>query len=189
MKFILILGFIYCFGFNVFAQDNIGVKFFGLSFHPKGEKPNAFLMPRKLDKDAYLVMNLGGLLSYEKFIYKNRMSIKAIQALYADCAVKLGGFSHIGIRVRILKTEKHSIYGGIGLTFIYRKNWLNLAGYNPTGSLYKGDENDIWQTIWLWYGGEFEYKYSFNSQFDLGIMFVPGYPDLMNLAAGLHYRF
>ncbi len=44
---------------KAFAQDNLGIKFFRLSIHPNGEKENAFLMPNKLDKNAYLVLNLG----------------------------------------------------------------------------------------------------------------------------------
>lgn len=39
------------------AQNNIGIKYFGLSIHPKGEHENSFLMPNKLDKNGYLVMN------------------------------------------------------------------------------------------------------------------------------------
>jgi hypothetical protein len=35
---------------NATAQDNIGIKYFGLSIHPKGEKENAFLMLNKLNK-------------------------------------------------------------------------------------------------------------------------------------------
>ncbi len=65
------------------AQDNIGIKFFGLSIHPKGEKDNSFLMPNKLDKNAYLVMNFGTEIMYEKFLYKNIVSIKVVQALYS----------------------------------------------------------------------------------------------------------
>lgn len=41
---------------NGLAQDNIGIKFFGLSIHPKGEEANSHLMPNRLDKDAYLVL-------------------------------------------------------------------------------------------------------------------------------------
>lgn len=82
------------------AQDNIGIKFFGLSIHPKGEMDNAFLMPNKLDKNGYLVMNLGAELMYEKFLVEDILSVKLVQALYADCAGRLGGFGHIGLRRR-----------------------------------------------------------------------------------------
>lgn len=83
--------------FDVNAQNNVSIKFIGLSIHPKGEG-NAFLMSNKLDENGYLVFNLGGLISYEHFIYKDILSIKVTQALYADCATRLGGTSHIGLR-------------------------------------------------------------------------------------------
>lgn len=169
------------------AQDNIGVKFFGLSIHPKGEKENAFLMPNKLDKDAYLVMNFGAELMYEKFLYKDVISAKIVQALYADCAEKLGGFSHIGIRIKIAKNEEHSFYGGIGPTLVYRKNWQKIEGYvNP--NKFQGEADDNWQYLFLWYGGELEYKYVITDKLDFSVSFVPGYPDLMSLAFGVSFK-
>src|SRR4051812_12410460 len=88
------------------AQDNIGLKFFGLSVHPKGDE-NAFLMPRRLDERGVCVINLGGMVSAEKFIFRDEISVKAIQGLYSDCAARLGGFTHFGLRGKIFKTEKH----------------------------------------------------------------------------------
>lgn len=173
---------------TILAQDNVGIKFFGLSIHPKGEHQNAQLMPNKLDKNAYLVMNFGGEIMYEKFFFKDIFSVKIVQALYADCAARLGGFSHVGLRGRILKKGKHSLYGGIGPTLVFRRNWLELQGYaNP--DRFKGELGDKFQYLFLWYGGEFEYKYSLNQNIDLATSFVPGYPDLMSLAIGINYKF
>ncbi|RZK64112.1 MAG: hypothetical protein EOO85_30220 [Pedobacter sp.] len=169
------------------AQDNFGLKFFGLSVHPKGEKENAFLMPRRFDRDGYFVLNIGGILSYEKFIIKDVLSVKAASALYSDCAAQLGGFEHIGIRAKIFKTERHSLYGGIGPTLVFRKNWLQLNGYKNLNR-FRGDVDDQWQHLFLWYGGEFEYKYRLNKNYDFALSFVPGYPDLMSISFGLHYK-
>lgn len=169
------------------GQDNLGIKYFGLSIHPKGEKQNSFLMPNKLDKNAYFVINFGGEMMYEKFVYKDIVSVKIIQALYADCAEKLGGFSHIGVRAKIFKTGKHSLFGGIGPTLVYRKNWQKMNGYiNP--NRFKGDVNDKWQYLFLWYGGEFEYKYCINDKIDFSASFIPGYPDLMSLSVGVNLK-
>lgn len=169
------------------AQDNVGIKFFGLSFHPKGERDNAHLMPNKLDKNAYFVMNLGVELMYEKFIFEDIFSVKVIKANYLDCAVQFAGFAHIGVRGKIFKKGKHQLYGGIGPTFIYRKNWIQLPDYqNP--NFFKGTKEDAFQYLFLWYGGEFEYKYQLTNRVDLALSFVPGYPDLMSLAVGLNYR-
>jgi len=169
------------------AQNNIGIKYFGRSIHPKGEHENSFLMPNKLDKNGYLVMNFGAVVSYEYFIVEERVSLKIAQALYSDCAARLGGFTHIGIRGRILKKGKHTISGGIGPTIVYRRNWLELDGY-INQNRFKGDEDDKWQYLFLWYGGEFEYKYAINNKVDVTSSFVPGYPDLMSLSFGISIK-
>ncbi|RYM34687.1 hypothetical protein ERX46_04750 [Brumimicrobium glaciale] len=184
ITFILLL----LFPIHSIAQDNIGIKFFGLSLHPKGEHENAFLMPNKLDENGYFVMNFGTEIMYEKFIYKDILSIKVIQAIYSDCAARLGGFSHIGLRAKIFKIGKHTLNGGIGPTLVFRRNWLDLEGYvNP--NRFKGGPENTFQYLFLWYGGEFEYKYQMNEKLDFAISFVPGYPDLMSLAFGVNLRF
>ncbi|MBV5314602.1 MAG: hypothetical protein JZU47_14980 [Prolixibacteraceae bacterium] len=170
------------------AQNNIGIKYFALSIHPQGENDNSFLMPNKLDKDGYFVLNIGGEITYEYFLYKDILSLKLIQAVYADCAARLGGFSHFGVRGKIIKSGKHSLYGGIGPTLVYRRNWLEMDGY-INQNRFKGELEKKWQYLFIWYGGEFEYKYAFNNKLDFAASFVPGFPDLMSLAFGLNYKF
>ena len=185
---LIVLISLFTFSERVIAQDNIGIKFFGLSIHPKGEKDNAFLMTNKLDKNAYLVMNFGAEIMNEKFLFKDIVSAKIVQALYVDCDEKLGGFSHIGIRAKIFKIGRHSLYGGIGPTLVFRRNWQEMSGFvNP--NRFKGDFNEKWQHLFLWYGGEFEYKYIISDRIDFSASFIPGYPDLMSLAAGVNYKF
>lgn len=168
------------------AQDNVGIKFFGLSIHPR-EVVNEHLMPNRLDKGGHFVMNLGTKVMYENFFYADIFSVKVIQALYADCAARLGGFSHIGLRGTIFRKGSHSLHGGIGPTLVYRRSWLELPGY-VRGDLFKGDEGDKYQYLFMWYGGEIEYKYKINSRIDFAISLVPGYPDLINLSFGINYR-
>lgn len=186
LKKTFLLAVFILFGFNqVNAQDNVGIKFFGLSMHPKGEE-NAFLMPRKLDDQGVLVVNLGAVVSYEKFVFKDKFSIKVAQALYSDCADRLGGFSHIGFRSKIIDSKKHALYGGMGPTLVYRRNWLELEGYrNP--DFFKGGPGEKWQYKFLWYGGELEYVYKLNQKIQLASSFIPGYPKLMSLSFGLRY--
>ena len=188
MKILYLIFFTVIATFPLLAQNNIGLKYFGLSIHPNGEIDNAFLMPNKLDKNGYLVINIGGEITYEYFIYQDIVSIKVIQALYADCAVRLGGFSHLGIRGRIFKFGKHSLSGGIGPTLVYRRNWLEFEGY-INQNRFSGDLDHKFQSLFLWYGGEFEYKYDFSQNFGFTVSFVPGYPDLMSLSLGVNYNF
>lgn len=175
-----------CLCSHIQARDNIGIKFFGLSIHPFGDE-NAFLMPRKLDRNGYFVLNLGAMLSYEKFVWQDILSVKAIQAGYSDCAARAGGFSHIGVRGKIFSTKRQTLSGGIGPTLIYRRNWNELEKYHNPGC-FQGGLSDKWQYLFIWYGGEFEYKYSVNEKLDLALCFIPGYPDLISFSLGINYK-
>lgn len=170
---------------GAYAQDYVGLRFFGLSIHPYGEQKNAHLMPLKLDDKAYLVQNLGAILSYEKDLYRGVLSAKCAVALYSDCAAQLGGFVHLGFRGRILSLGRHCLYGGMGPTFIFRRNWLQLEGYQ-NGELFKGSPTDKYQHLFLWYGGEIEYRYALSSRFDGVVSLIPGYPDLISLSVGVN---
>ena len=141
----------------------------------------SFAMPRRFDSKGYLVLNIGGVLSYEKFIVKDILSVKIASALYADCAAQLGGFEHVGIRAKIFKTEKHSLYGGIGPTLVFRKNWLRLKGYKNLNR-FRGDIDDPWQHLFLWYGGEVVCTDTLNRECGLGSSFGSGYPDLIRIS-------
>ena len=165
----------------------VGIKFFGLSIHPAGDL-NAQLMPLKFDKKGVFVLNTGVSMNVEYFFYKNIVSVKFVQGLYADCAQKLGGFTHLGLRGRIFEYGKHSFYGGIGPTLIYRKNWYSFENYDGSYSFFRGNPEDTWQYRFLWYGGEFEYNYALNEKVSLSSSFVPGFPDLVNLSIGIRLR-
>ena len=168
-------------------RHSIGLKFMGLSFHPLSGEPNAELMPNRLDEQAYFVWDLGALLTYEYFIVPDVLSVKFIQGLYADCAAQFAGVTSIGLRARIFQIGRHSLFGGIGPTWIYRHNWFRLPNYVDT-KYYKGTPTDKWQYKFLWYGGELEYKFAISSKLDFATIFVPGYPDLMAFAVGLNYK-
>lgn len=166
----------------------LGIKYFGLSYHP--QKPyNSHLMPLKLDKDASFVINLGASFNFEYFFLKDIFSVKGVQAFYSDCAQQFAGFSHIGFRGQIFKWGNLSLNGGIGPTFIYRKNWYNLDGYDNKFSFFYGGKNDVWQTRFLWYGGEFEFNYEIFDKTELSFAIIPGGIDLINLSVGFRYKF
>lgn len=169
------------------AQESIGVRFFGLSIHPHGERANASIMPLRLDKEAYLVQNLGGTLSYERPVYKDFLLVKTAVALYSDCAAQLGGFIHLGLRGRIFTLGRHTLYGGLGPTLIFRKNWLNIPEYKDPG-LFKGGKEAIYQYLFIWYAGEFDYRYKVTEKWDVALSFIPGYPDLISFSIGFNYR-
>ena len=115
--------------FRVSSQNNIGIQFFGLAIHPKGDPLNAHLMPFKLDPKAYFVVNFGVIGSYNHFIYKEIISIKLAQNFFADCALQFAGVTQLGVRVRVFKIGRHILQLGIGPTYMFRKSWYELDGY------------------------------------------------------------
>ncbi|MGV3540616.1 MAG: hypothetical protein ACO1OQ_12460 [Rufibacter sp.] len=165
---------------------NISLKYFGLSLHPQGDD-NAELMPLNPDGKGYFVLNVGGSVSYEQFFVPGKFSVKAIQALYADCALRFAGFTHVGLRAVIFEVGRHSLNGGLGPTVVYRRNWSELDGYNLSTSFFGGDPSDTWQYRMIWYAGEFEYNYRFKERSDFSVSFVPGYPNIMSLSFGVRY--
>ncbi len=167
------------------AQSNINLKFFGLSLHPKGDV-NAPLMPLNPDKKGYFVFNLGGSLGYERFLKPDKFSLKAIQAVYADCAAQLGGFTHIGVRWVVFNKGRHSLNGGLGPTLVYRRNWYRLPGYEDSG-FFDGTTTSEWQYKFIPYAGEFEYNFALNEAYEFSTTFIPGYPSLMSLSFGIRY--
>nr|WP_182513749.1 hypothetical protein [Rufibacter quisquiliarum] len=165
---------------------NVSLKYFGLSLHPKGDD-NAELMPLNPDGKGYLVLNVGGSVSYEHFFASDKFSVKAIQALYADCALRFAGFTHLGVRAVVFQLGRHSLNGGLGPTLVYRRNWSELDGYNLSTSFFGGNPEDKWQYRMIWYAGEFEYNYRFKERTDFSVSFVPGYPNIMSLSFGVRY--
>ena len=168
---------------DVFA----GIKFFGLSVHPTGAN-NAQHMPLKFDRNGIFVVNTGISINIEYVVFKDIISIKFVQGLYADCVRKFGGFTHLGFRIRIFAIGRHSLNGGIGPTFIYRRNWHSLDDYDDSFDFFRGKPGDTWQRRFLWYGGEFEYNFALHEKIALSTSFIPGFPDLLNVSFGFRVR-
>lgn len=183
--------FILCSQCPVLAQGNaalknaVTVKFFGLSGHLKQAK-NPSLFPNRLDDKGIFVLNLGGIVGYERFVWRDRISIRLEQGLYADCAAELAGFTHLGWRGVILKKGRHSVNGGFGPTLVYRQDWNKMQDYEDDG-YFKRSGN--WQYKFYWYGGEFEYNYMLKHGTELSINMVPGLPELISVGVGVRKHF
>ena len=120
----------------------VGIKLCSFSSHPKGS-PNAQFMPYKFDAKGIFVYNPGGSLSFEYFIFDDLLSIKLMQGLCGDCALKFLGYSHAGFRVRFLKINRFSMNIGIGPTLIYRQSWYALNGYDISEKIMYGSRLKI----------------------------------------------
>ena len=173
----------------LFAHDfSFGVKLFGLTIHPIGAL-NYPLFPLKLDSEGFVVFNPGVTLNAEYFVWRDIISIKAVQGLYGDCVMQFAGFSHIGFRIRFLKIKRFSMNVGIGPTFLYKRSWYRLPGYNDSLEAYKGAKDEDWQYLFYWYAGEIETNIQVNDNFDVSITVIPGVPDIINISTGFRYNY
>ncbi len=181
---VLMAVLIALFSFQCYSQDNIGLRFVFATVHPAVEK-NAFLMPNRLDKNAHFVLNWGFIGSYQKYIYKRRLSLKVAQGAYSDCARLFAGHTHLGFRFNFLNSRRHFLEFGFGPTLVYRKSWYRFAGYEQETNLLKN--TDKWQWNFVWYGGELEYDYKITDHIDLNINCIPGYPKFFTFAVGARW--
>ena len=173
----------------LFAHDfSFGVKLFGLTIHPIGAL-NYPLFSLKLDSEGFVVFNPGVTLNAEYFVWRDIISIKAVQGLYGDCVMQFAGFSHIGFRIRFLKIKRFSMNVGIGPIFLYKRSWYRLPGYNDSLEAYKGTKDEDWQYLFYWYAGEIETNIQVNDNFDVSITVIPGVPDIINISTGFRYNY
>lgn len=175
---------------GAFTQETITVKYFGLAIHPFGDE-TAHLQPNKLDSKARFVLNYGLFLGYEKFLYEDLVSLKAIQGMTSDCSNGLASISHLGIRFCLMKTKKHKVYAGIGPTFVVRDSWTRFGDdYESSGFFNEYHSPRFGDLQWklIPYGFEFEYDYCFSDKDQLSVSFTPGIP-AMTVAVGWKHWF
>jgi len=179
LTFIFINSLHFC-----YSQDNIGVNFPFLTWHPGGDKMY-FLQPNRLDKNAVFVLNYGIIGHYERYIFKQRLSIKVAQAFYSDCAELFAGHTHLAFRLTLLNTRLNTIRLGFGPTFVYRKSWYRFPDYVQQTKYLKtkGD----WQYVFTFFGGEVEYDLSINQNTSINFHIIPGIPDFILFGFGIRY--
>ena len=168
---------------SLFAQKfTVGVQFTGISIHPRGAA-HSHLMPLKFDREGIFVLNPGIRINFEFFFHRDILSIKFAQGLFGDCTMSFAGFSHIGFRGRILNRENHTISGGIGPTFFFRRNWYRFDGYRGNDLFFRGSPEDRWQRRFIWFGGEFTYHFRLTNSSELAVSLIPFYPAIIQLGA------
>lgn len=186
LSFILLIS-IAC--FHARAQSNVSLKYFGLTMHPFGDE-TAYLQPYKLDNQARFVLNFGGFASYEKYVWKEIVSVKAMQGVFTDCSGGMAGVTHIGLRINGEK-DRHRLGIGLGPTLFYREDWNRFEGYTDSGFMSR--TNNQWlgplQYKFFWYGLEIEYDYRLGDRTDLSVGFTPGFPFVFTWSVGAKYWF
>lgn len=187
MKWILIISFIFIYSTKLFSQSNITVQYFGMTIHPFGDY-TAEIQPYKLDKNAHFVLNFGGYVSYEKFVWYDIVSIRAKQGIFSDCSAGFMGASQIGVNLRLIGNKKHRLNFAIGPAFIYRNSWNRFEIYENKGYWNEGEiYSQPTQYKTVLYACEFEYNYTISKKIDLSVGFVPGFPSAFAFSTGLKF--
>lgn len=170
------------------AQSCITLRYFGFTIHPFGDD-QASLQPYKVDKTAHLVLNFGGFAGYEKYVYEDMLSVKAMQGIFIDCSGGLAGFTHIGTRNVLLKKKKHRVMFGIGPTLYYREDWKRFPDYRDSKLFHRANTKAFGsvQYYLFWYGIELEYDYTLNDRTDFNFGFTPGAPLALTFSFGIKY--
>ena len=169
----------------------IGIKWTGLAVHPK-RQPSAGAYGRKVDRRGYLVRNSGVTVVVDVKCYR-QWGLKLAQVLlWRDCAGKFASLSHVGLNLggagATLGNGRHGLSGSIGPMLYRRRSWKHVVGYVPDKSWRKAPANSNWETKWIPVGGQLEYNYYFGTHYGLGVNVLPGYPDVIGIAAGLSAR-
>lgn len=173
------------------AQDVVTLKYFGLTIHPFGDR-TAALQPYKLDKKARFVMNFGGFAGYEHYVWRDLVSVKAIQGVFSDCSGGLAGISHIGVRGLLADNEKHRLMVGAGPAIMYRDSWARFGErYTPSGFFNNYHSRNLGDIQWKFFPlvMEFEYDYRVGEKTDLSVSFTPGLPMALTFSVGVKYWF
>ena len=183
---VLPLSFLLFFNAHCEAQTVITLKYFGLTVHPGGDK-TAALQPYKLDQNARFVMNVGGFAGFEKFIYRDLLSLKVIQGVFSDCSAGLAMISHVGIRASLIRSERHAFYIGAGPAFFCRESWRRFGtDYESSGFFEDGKSSFLGPTQYKFFPivAELEYDFKVNKKNHFSVSITPGIGLVNTLAIG-----
>ena len=172
------------------AQSTFTAKVLPATIHPFGD-PTAHLQPYKLDPKARVVLSAGIFFGYERFVYKDLVSVKVIQGFFLDCSAGKAGVSHIGLRVLVYENSKNRFYCGLGPIYLYRESW-NRFGDAYTGSGFFRNSQTRWGEIqhrFFPFGIDLEYDRVINEHNSFSVSCTPGVPLAVILTFGWKHWF
>lgn len=193
MKIIIVLFIIsFYFPINAAAQNFLfGIKFTGLTIHPKHEN-NAHLYKWKLDEKGHFVLN-GGISITVDIKLQDWFGLKFAQSFVRyDCGGKTAIMSHIGANFgghgTTFGESNHGLSGSIGPMLFIRESWKDLDGYVHDENLFGPLTSKKWTTKFLPIGGQFEYNYFFSPNHAISVNILPGVPNIIAISPGISVR-
>lgn len=158
----------------------------GLTFHPDGGENEGY--PRQLDDEAYWVVMPGTQIDVDYALHRFALA-RFSTSLYRDCADVWSGFFHLGPRLNLPLGSKFVFRIGIGPTFLWRENWLNVVEGYTKDSFYGRAKPGTFQSKFIWYGGDVDIEYKINDKVSFIYANIPGWPEVITSNVGLRYTF
>lgn len=152
----------------------------------------AEFQPNRFDKRAMFVGNYGGFIGYERFVYKDLLSVKLMQGLFADCSAGWASVTHIGIGGLMFERDRWKGYLGFGPVFMIRESWNRFGDAYESSGYFKEDSHPRLGEIQyklIPYGLELEFDYSLSEKDHLSLSFTPGIPMAMIFSLGWKHWF
>jgi hypothetical protein len=177
---------------GLFAQFSLGVTIGGLALH--GQKSeNAKYYPLKMDRNGYAIF-FGAISVSASYRINDYFGVKAVHSfIIHDSAGKRAGISHLGLELHDdlfgMKNPVHQFSHSIGPFWYYRKGWSDLDGYQNDPLFITMDADQRWERKFVWYGGFTRYNLKIDSQNDFALDFLPGFPFIYALSAGINKNF
>jgi hypothetical protein len=162
----------------------LSFQYLGLTYHPDGgTTPEIY--PLKLDKKAYLDVNVGFAANLDYSLNKY-FFLRFTSALYKDCAFVTAGCFHTGPRVQY-SWKKNRINFGIGPIFSFREDWHQFPQYG-TDDFYGNRVNGKWQYRFFPCAVELEYLRRLNDHLEFQYSLVPGAPLVITSMFGIRLK-
>ena len=172
---------------DTYGQSNISLKYFGLTIHPFGDQL-AHIQPYRLDDKAYFVLNIGGFVKYERYIWEDILTLNIAQGVFSDCSAGLASVSSLGFHLLIKEKERHHFYIDIGSALFFREDWNRFDDYKDSGGYKKlSYANKNWQYGLYPVSAMFEYDYSISDKTNFSVSLAP-YP-VIAIGMGIKYWF
>ena len=187
LKRILVI-LLLAFSINASAQSTISIKYLGLTVHPLGDE-SAHLQPLKLDKNAWFVLNIGTMMSYEKFVYRDLLSIKVMQGLFKDCSLKTMSVTSLTVKALIFENNKNRFYIAMGPAYLIRDSWTDYADDYVASGFWKVKNTERFGSVqYRMVGGlDLEYDRILNEKHSISISLTPGFPMASIFSFGWKY--
>ena len=164
-------------------QHAITAQWIGLVFHPEGGTyPHRYI--RKLDPQAYFVIEHGLVLSYEHRLF-DRGYLRGAIAYNLDCANVPAGFFHVGLHYQLISKKRHILTAGIGPTLVYREDWHQFPEY-VSDEFFKDQVHGKWQYRFVIFGN-IEYNYKITEKLALNVGLIPAGHLLLTFTFGIKY--